>query len=160
MVLAPPCTALIVGAGQDGHAKNTQRGNITKDPDDAKYPSLPLSLVSSFVGDQGDLDAHIGNPVLRKPTNTVFCGGQAPLGTAALLTSLSASLVLAPLGWTHIVGAGQDWHTMNNPRGGITNDPNVAKYSSLPSPLVPPVIGDQGDLNAHISNPALCHPTK
>ena len=42
----------------------------------------------------------------------------------------------------------------------INNDPNVAKYSSLPLPLVPHVIGDQGDLDAHISNPALCHPMK
>jgi hypothetical protein len=56
-----------------GFAKNTPQGNITKNLDDAKYPSLPLSLVlSPFVGDQGDLDAHIGDPVLRKPTNTDF----------------------------------------------------------------------------------------
>ncbi len=26
--------------------------NTTKDPNDAKYPSLPLSLVPPFVGDQ------------------------------------------------------------------------------------------------------------
>jgi hypothetical protein len=100
-----PCAALSVGTGQDGHAKNTARGNITKDLDDAKYLSLPLSLVSLFVGDQEVLDAHIGNPVLCKPTN---CGGQAPLSTAALLTSTPTSLVLAPLGGTHIVGAGQN----------------------------------------------------
>ncbi len=77
MVLASPCMALIVGAGQDGHAKNTPRGNITKDLDDAKYPSLTLSLISPFVGDQGVLDAHIGNPVLCKPTNTAVHNGQA-----------------------------------------------------------------------------------
>jgi hypothetical protein len=64
---------------------------------------------------------------------------------------------MAPLGRTHIVGAGWDGNAKNTPQGGITNDPNVAKYSSLPFPLVPPVIGDQGDLNAHISNPALLH---
>jgi hypothetical protein len=78
MILASPCAALIVGVGRCGHAKNTPQENITNDPDDAKYPSLPLSLISPFVGDQGVLDAHIGNPVLYKPTNTVFCGGQAP----------------------------------------------------------------------------------
>ncbi len=160
MVLASPCTALIVGAGQDGQTKNTPQGNITKDLDDAKYPSLPLSLVSLFVGDQGVLDAHIGNPVLHKPPNTVFCGGQAPLSTATLLTSPSTSLVLAPLGGTHIVGAGQDGHAKNTPQGGITNDPNVVKHSSLPLPLVPPLTSDQGDLDSHISNPALGHPTK
>jgi hypothetical protein len=35
MVLTSPCAALSVGTRQDGHAKNTARGNITKDPDDA-----------------------------------------------------------------------------------------------------------------------------
>jgi hypothetical protein len=30
MVLASPCAALIVGTGQDGHTKNTPRGNVTK----------------------------------------------------------------------------------------------------------------------------------
>ncbi len=94
MVSASPCAALIVGTGQDGHAKNTSQGNITKDPDDAKYCSLPLSLVSPFVGDQDVLDAHIGDPVLCKPTN---CSVQSPLSTAAILTSTSTSLVLAPL---------------------------------------------------------------
>jgi hypothetical protein len=72
MVLASPCKALIVWAGQDRHTKNTPQGNITQDPDDAKYPSLPSSLISPFVGDQEDLDTHIGNPALRKPTNKVF----------------------------------------------------------------------------------------
>ncbi len=76
---------------------------MTKDPDDTKYLSLPLSLVSPFVGDQEVLDAHIGNPVLCKPTN---CGDQASLSTAALLTSTSTPLVLALLGRTHIMGAG------------------------------------------------------
>ncbi len=112
MVSASPCAALIVGTGRDGHTKNTARGNITKDPDDAKYLSLPLSLVSPFVGDQEVLDSHISNPVLCKPTN---CGGQAPLSTTALLTSTSTSLVLAPLGRTHIMGAGQDGHVKNTP---------------------------------------------
>ncbi len=37
---------------------------------------------------------------------------------------------------------------------------NFAKYSPLPFPLVPPVIGDQGDLDAYISDPALRHPTR
>ncbi len=161
MVLASPCATLIVGAGQDGHTKNTSQGNISKDLDDAKYPSLPSSLVCPFVGDQGDLDAHIGNPVLRKPTNTVFCCGQALLSTAALSTSPSTSLVSAPLGGTHIVSAGQDRHAKNTPQGGITNDPNIAKYSSLPLPLIPPlIVSDQGDFDSHISNPALRHPTK
>jgi hypothetical protein len=50
---------LIVGVGQDGHAKNTPRGDITKNLNDAKYSSLPLSLVPPFVGDQGDLDANM-----------------------------------------------------------------------------------------------------
>jgi hypothetical protein len=140
MVLASPCMALIVGTEQDGHAKNTPQGNITKDPDDAKYLSLPLSLVSPFVDDQEVLDAHIGDPVLRKQTN---CGGRTPLSTATLLTSNSTSLVLAPLGETHIVGTGQDGHAKNTPQGGITNNLNFAKYSSLPLPLVPHVMGDQ-----------------
>jgi hypothetical protein len=72
-----------------------------------------------------------------------FCSGQAPLSTAALSTSPSTSLVLAPLSGTHNVGAGQDRHAKNTPQGGITNDPNVAKYSSLLLPPVPPLIGDQ-----------------
>jgi hypothetical protein len=58
------------------------------------------------------------------------------------------------------VGAGQDGHAKNIPQGGITNNLNFAKYSSLRLPLVLHVIGDQGDLDAHISNPALCYPTK
>ncbi len=157
MVLTSPCATLIVGTGQDGHAKNTPRGNITNDLDDAKYLSLPLSLVSPFVGDQEVLDAHISNPVLHKPTN---CSGQAPLSTAALPTSTSNSLVLTPLGGTHIVGAGQDGHAKITPQGGITNDLNFAQFPSLLLPLIPHVIGDQGDLCAHISNPALHHPTK
>jgi hypothetical protein len=103
IVLASLCTALIMGTGQDGHAKNTARGNITKDPDDAKDLLLPLSLVSPFIGDQEVLDAHIGNPVLRKPSNG---GGQAPLSTVSLSTSTSTSLVSAPISGTHIMGAG------------------------------------------------------
>jgi hypothetical protein len=154
MVLASPCAAFIVGSGQDGHAKNTARGNITKDPDDAKYLSLPLSLVSPCVGDQEVLDAHNGNPVLRKPTN---CGSQAPLSTTTPLTSISTSLVLASLGRTHIVGAGQDGHAKNTPLGGITNNLNFAQCFSLPSPFVPHGMGDQGDLDTHISNLALRH---
>ncbi len=95
--------------------------------------------------------------MLCKTTN---CSGQAPLSTTAVLTSTSTSLVLAPLGGTHIVGAGQDGHANNTPQGGITNDLNFAKYSSLSLPFVPHVICDQGDFNAHISNPALRHPIK
>ncbi len=116
MVLASPCMAFIVGAGQDGHAKNSPQGNITKDLDDAKYPSLPLSLVFPFVGDQGVLDAHIGNAVLCKPTNTVFCSGQALLSTPALSTFPFTSLVLTPLGETHILDTGWDGHAKNTPQ--------------------------------------------
>jgi hypothetical protein len=149
MVLASPCAALILGTGQDGHAKNTARENITKDLDDAKYLSLPSSLLAPLIFDQDVFDAHIGNPVLHKPTN---CGGQAPLGTTALPTSTSTSLVFAPLGGTHIVGTRQDGHAKIAPQGGITNNLNSAQYSSLPLPPVPHVIGDQGDLDAHTSN--------
>jgi hypothetical protein len=49
IVLTSPCAALSVETGHDGHGKNTARGNITKDPDDTKYLSLPLSFVSPFV---------------------------------------------------------------------------------------------------------------
>jgi hypothetical protein len=136
MVLASPCMALIVGTGRDGHTKNTPQENMTEDPDDAKYLSPPLSLIPPFIGDQEVLDAHIGDPVLRKPTN---CSGQAPLITAALLTSASTSTVFAPLGRTRIVGTGQDGHAKNTPQGGMTNNLNFAKYSSLPLPLVPHV---------------------
>ncbi len=122
MVVASPCAALIVGTGQDGHAKNTARGNITKDLDDAKYLSLPLSLVSPFIGDQEVLDAHIGDPVLCKPTN---CGGQALFK------------LLAPLGGTHIMGAGQDGHARIAPRVGISDKLNFSQYSSLHYPSFP-----------------------
>jgi hypothetical protein len=149
-----------MGAGQDGHAKNTARGDISKDLDDAKYLSLPLSLVSPFVGDQGDLDAFIGNPALRQPTTKAFYVGQALLVTAALLTSTSASLVSAPLGGSLIVGAGRDGYAKNTPWGEITNNPNDAKYSSLPLSFLPPLIGDQGNLDTYISNPALRQLTK
>jgi hypothetical protein len=94
---------------------------------DAKYSSLPLSLVPPFVGDQGDLDAYIGDPALRKPTKKAFRGGQALLVTAALLTSSSASLVLAPLGGSLILGAGQDGHAKNTPQRGIANNLNEGK---------------------------------
>jgi hypothetical protein len=63
--LNSPCVTLSGGTRRDEHPKNTARGNIIKDLDDAKYLSLSLSLVSSFVGDQEVLDAHISNPVLR-----------------------------------------------------------------------------------------------
>ncbi len=160
MALASPGGLLIVGAGQDGHAKNTPRGVITKIPNDAKYSSLPLFLVPPFVGDQGDLDPYIGNLALRKPAKKVFRGGQASVVTATLLTSSSTSLVLAPLGGSLILSAGQDGHAKNTPQGGITNNSNEAKYSSLPLSLIFPGIGDQGDLDPYISNPALHHPTK
>jgi hypothetical protein len=58
------------------------------------------------------------------------------------------------------MGTGQDGHAKIAPRGGITNDLNFSQYSSLPLPLVTYVIGDQGDLDAHISDPALHYPTK
>jgi hypothetical protein len=119
MVSTSPCVALIVGTGQDGHAKSTARGNITKNLDDAKYLSLPLSLISPFLGDQEVLDAHIGDPVLRKPIN---CSGQVALSITALSTSTSTSLVLAPLGRTHIIGTAQDGHAKIAPQGGITNN--------------------------------------
>jgi hypothetical protein len=96
MVLASSCAELIVGTGQDGHAKNTPQGNITQDPDDAKYPSLPLSLVSPFAGDQEVLDAHIGDPVLRKPTNTFFLQWLSPVKHCRLF---DFSLYLLDLGF-------------------------------------------------------------
>ncbi len=37
---------------------------------------------------------------------------------------------------------------------------DFAWYPTLPLPLFPHVIGDQGDLDDHISNPALRHLTK
>jgi hypothetical protein len=115
LALAPLGESLIVGAGQDGNAKNTPQGFITKDPSDAKYSSLPLSFVCLFVGDQGYLDAYIGNSALHKPTKKAFCGGQTLLVTTALLTSSSTSLVLAPLGGSLIVGTGQDGSAKNTP---------------------------------------------
>jgi hypothetical protein len=72
MVLALLGGSLSVGAGQDGHTKNTSQGDITKNPNDAKYSSLPLSLVPPLVGDQGDLDAYIGNTALHQPTMKAF----------------------------------------------------------------------------------------
>jgi hypothetical protein len=53
-----------------------------------------------------------------------------------------------------------DGHAKTAPQGGITNNLNFSQCFSLPLPFVPYVIDDQGDLNDHISNPALCHPTK
>ncbi len=158
--MAPLGGVLIVGAGQDGHAKNTPRGDITKILNDAKYSSLPLSLVPPFIGDQGDLDAYIGDPASRQLTTKAFRGGQASLVTVALSTSASASLVLAPLGRSLIVGAGQHGYAKNTPQGDITNGPNDAKYSFLPLFFIPLLIGDQGGLDAYISNPALRQLTK
>ncbi len=57
------------------------------------------------------------------------------------------------------MGTERDGHAKNAPQEGITNKPNVAKYSSLPLPLIPPLM-DQGDFDSHISNPALRHLTK
>jgi hypothetical protein len=143
LVLAPPGGTHIVGAGQDGHAKNTPRGGITNDSNVAKYSSLPLPLVLPVIGDQGDLDAHISNPALRHPTKKAFRGDQALLDTAALLGSTFASLASAPLGGLLIVGAGQDGNAKNTPRGEITNNPSNEKYSSLLLSLGPPFIGNQ-----------------
>jgi hypothetical protein len=147
-----------LGAGQDGHAKNTPQGGITTNPNEGKFSSLPLSLIPPGIGDQGDLNPYISNPTLHDPTK--IHGDQAFLDTATLLSSISASLALAPLGRSLIMGAGHDGHAKNTSRGDITNDPNDDKYSSLPLSLVPLFIGNQGDLDAYISNPALCQPTK
>jgi hypothetical protein len=119
------------------------------------YPSPP-----PVIDDQGDLDAHTSNPALHHPTKKAFCSDQALLDTAALLGSTFASLASAPLGGLLIVGAGQNGDAKNTPQGEITNYPNDDKYSSLLLSLIPPFIGNQGDLDAYISNPALCQPTK
>ncbi len=58
------------------------------------------------------------------------------------------------------MGTELDGHAKNTPQIGITNNLNVAKYSSLPLPLIPLVIDDQEDIDGHISNPALRYPTK
>ncbi len=42
----------------------------------------------------------------------------------------------------------------------MTNNLNNDKDSSLLSSLGPPFIGNQGDLDAYISNPAMSQPTK
>jgi hypothetical protein len=80
-----------VGTGQDCNAKNTPRGEITNNPNNDKYSSLLSSLISPFIGNQGDLDAYISNPALHQPTKKAFCGSQALFVTAALSTSTSAS---------------------------------------------------------------------
>jgi hypothetical protein len=113
MVLASLGDTLIAGAGQDRHAKNTPLGDITKNPNDAKYSSLPLFLIPPFIGDQGDLDAYIGNPVLRHSIKKAFRGSQASLVTTTLLTFSSASLVLALPSRSLKVGAGLDGHVKN-----------------------------------------------
>jgi hypothetical protein len=82
------------------------------------------------------------------------------LDTAALLGSTFASLALAPLGGLLIVGTERDGSAKNTPQGEITNNPNDDKYSSLLPSLVPPFIGNQGDLDAYISSLALRQPTK
>jgi hypothetical protein len=120
-----------MGAGQDGHAKNTPRGGITNDPNVTKYSSLPLPLIPPVIGDQGDLVAHISNPAMRHPTKEAFLGDQALLDTTAFLGSTFATLALAPLGGLLIVGAGQDANAENTSWGEITNNPNNDKYSSL-----------------------------
>jgi hypothetical protein len=63
---------------------------------------------SPGIGDQGDLDAYTSNPALHHPTKKALDGDQASLDTAALSSSNSACLALAPLGRSLIVGAGQD----------------------------------------------------
>ncbi len=90
LALAPLAGLPIVGAGQDGNAKNTPRGEITNNPSNYKYSSLLLPLVPSFICNQGDLDAYISNPALHQPTKKAFRGGQASLVIAALSTSTSA----------------------------------------------------------------------
>jgi hypothetical protein len=112
------------------------------------------------IGDQGDLDAHISNPALHHPTKKVVRGDQALLDTTALSGSIFASLSLVPLGGLLFVGAGQDGNAKNTQQGEITNNPNNDKYSTLLISLVPPFIGNQGDSNAYISNPAMRQPTK
>ncbi len=149
-----------MGAGQVRHAENTPRGDITNNPNDAKYSSLPSSFAPPLIGDQRDLDAYISNPALRKQTKKAFRCGQPSLDTAAHSSFTSASLALAPLGRSLTVGTGQEEHAKNTPQGDITKDLNDDKYSSLPLSFVPPFIGDQGDLDAYISNTALCQPTK
>ncbi len=149
-----------MGAGQDGHAKNTPQGGITNDPNVAKYSSLLLPLVPPLIGDQGDFDSHIRNSALCHPKKKAFHGDQALLDITALLGSTFASFALAPLFGLLIVGAGQDGNAKNTPQGEITNDPNNDKYSSLLLSLVPLFIGNQGDLDAYISNPALRQSTK
>jgi hypothetical protein len=112
------------------------------------------------MGDQGDLDAYISDLALCHPTKKAFCGEQALLDTATLLSSTSASLAMALLGGSLIVVAGQDGYAKYTSQGDITKDLNDNKYSFLPLSLVPPFIGNQGDLDAYISDPALCKPTK
>ncbi len=108
-----------------------------------------------MIDDQGDLDAHISNPALHHPTKKAFSGDQSLLDTAALSGSTFASLASAL-----IVVAGRDGNAKNTPQGEITNNPNNDKYSSLLPSLAPPFIGNQGDLDACISNPALRQPSK
>ncbi len=158
LVLAPFGRTHIKGAGQDGHAKNTPQRGITNDPNVAKYSSLrlPIPFVSPLIGNQGDFDSHISNTALRYPTKKAFCGDQASLDTAALLGSTFASLALDPVGGLLIVGAGRNGNAKNTPREEITNNPNNDKYFTLLLSLFPPFIGNQGDLDAYISNPALC----
>jgi hypothetical protein len=117
-------------------------------------------LVPPGIADQGDLDPYISNPGLHHPTKKTFCGDQASLDTTTLLSAASASLALAPLGKSLIVSTVWDGQAKNTSRGDITKDPNDDKYSSLPLSLVPSFIGNQGDLDAYISNPALHQPTK
>jgi hypothetical protein len=112
------------------------------------------------IGDQGHLDAHISDPALYHLTKKAFRGDQASLDTVTLLGSTLASLALAPLGGLVIVGAGQDGNAKNTLQGEITNNLNDDKYSSILSSLAPPFIGNQGDVDAYISNPALRQPTK
>ncbi len=131
MVLAPLGGLLIVSAGQDGHAKNTPRRDIFKNPNDAKNSSLPSSLVPPFVGDQGDLNAYISNPALRQPTKKAFRGGQALFVTTTLPTSISASPARISI-YTNKRSA-----LASPTKGGIFISKNIKKASqrSLQAPL-------------------------
>ncbi len=82
---------LMAGAGQGKNIEDVPQGDINKNSNDAKYSSLPLSLVPPSVVDQGNLDAYISNPASRQPTKKAFSSDQAFLVTTTLLTSSTAS---------------------------------------------------------------------
>jgi hypothetical protein len=131
LALAPLGGLLIVGAGQDGNAKNTPRGEITNNPNNDKYSSLLLSLVPPFISNQEDLNAYISNPALRQPAKKAFHGGQALLVTAAFLTSTSASPARISI-YTNKRSA-----LASPAKGGVSSSRNVenAPQRSLEAPL-------------------------